>query len=237
MRQSIAIAALASATLIAADASAQSRYGPRPAPPQAERPVADLPPAALLSWKGKPQVAPERQAAEEQVVQRPDPVAPWAQRMASVTPSAPRPLPEPASAASIPPPQPPRPAPPPASLPTSLYDPPAATQQPPPAPPPSRPPRPQPQTALLGEPRITGGAPSPVDPARLPPPNPGPRFYSVFREYGVTPDSIPVGPGLGRADEVQLKDVPSTPTLTSPDDTQYLPPRTNQSEAAASRTF
>jgi hypothetical protein len=36
---------------------------------------------------------------------------------------------------------------------------------------------------------------------------------------------------------VQLREIPQTPSLASPDDTQYLPPRTNQSDAAASRTF
>ena len=246
MRQSIAIAAIVALSAIAADASAQSRYGPRPSPAPGEVEPLNPPPGAMLAWKGKT-ARDEQAVSEAPVPRRPEPVAPWSQRLASITPAAPRALPEPASGPVNPPAPPPQVQPQaPAPLPTSLYDapaprpapPPAPVQRPPAAPVATRPTAPQqPQTALLGEPRITQPhQPGIPDPATLPPPNRGPRFYSVYREYGVVPDSIPVAPNVGRADEVQLKDVPSTPTLASPDDTQYVPPRTNQSEAAANRT-
>jgi hypothetical protein len=89
-------------------------------------------------------------------------------------------------------------------------------------------PAPVQRTPLMGAPAGPVPAPSAAPaPAAFDAPT-GPRFYSVFREYGVSPDQIPVAPSVGRGAEVELREVPQTPSLASQDDTQYVPPRTNQ---------
>lgn len=113
------------------------------------------------------------------------------------------------------------------SLPRHLYDTPAA---------------PGPQAAIAPasapapvETALLGGPPAPR-PAPTSPSATGPRFYSVYREYGVAPDAIAQAPAARSGQETTLRELPSTPSLAGQDDTQYQPYRPN-AEAASRRTF
>ena len=206
MRRLIAFAAAMALATLSAQAHAQSRYGPGP---------------STLAWPGKtpPPAAPEI-VAEAAAPARPEPIAPWAHRLAAAAP-APIPAAAPASiVAEAPQYAAPTSAPTasrPAHVPTHLYDTPPAAQ-----------PAPQQQTALLGGP---AARPVPASGAAE-----GPRFYSVYREYGIAPDAILTAPHTSRGQETTLREIPSTPSLAAPDDTQYLPARPN-GEAASRRTF
>lgn len=272
MRHPIAIAALlaavASNAAVATDAAAQSRYGPRPGGADTRSGVSVKGPGpSTLSWPGKSNHDPA--PLQDPIAQRPEPLAPWAQRLAANTPApqpqrpqaaAPAPLQAPVRAAPI------QAAPVAApavqsraALPTSLYDAPAPVRAPAPQPAPRQTPQAaanQPFAAQLAAPRAA--APQPAAPRAAPsvqaqaappqtallggppaaaaPNSPnGPRFYSVYREYGYSPDQIPVAPvpanGARGGSVVELRDVPQTPSLAAPDDTQYVPPRTNQSSS------
>lgn len=209
MRRPIAFAAaMALAALSAQAADAQTRYGPGP---------------STLSWPGKASPPAQAEPAVQTVAStRPEPVAPWAPRIAARTapplavpvaaPVAPAPRPEPIAAPTA--------APAARALPSHLYE----------APAPAPRAAPQQQTALLGAPPPRPAA-APLNPSAPA----GPRFYSVYREYGVSPDAIPTAPQSNRGQETTLRDIPSTPSLSGPDDTEYLPARRN-SEAASRRT-
>jgi hypothetical protein len=211
MRQPIAFAAAAMAlAALSAQAHAQSRYGPGP---------------STLSWPGKA-AAQAKTTAPSVEPARPEPIAPWAQRMAALTPPSAAPLLPAAAPVATARPETaitPAAAPAPRALPSHLYD------SPPPAPIAQT--APQQQTALLGAP-----APRPLAAPLNPSAAAGPRFYSVYREYGVSPDAIPTAPQTSRGQETTLRETPSTPSLAGQDDTQYLPARPN-SEAASRRTF
>jgi len=210
MRRSIAFAAAMALAALSAQAHAQSRYGPGP---------------STLSWHGKtPPPAQAESPAQPVAPERPEPIAPWAQRMAAQTPP-PAPAfqsPAPVAVARLEPALAPTAAPPARALPTHLYD-----SPPPPAP--AVQPAPQQQTALLGAPAPRPAA-APLNPSAVA----GPRFYSVYREYGVAPDAIPTAPQANRGQETTLREIPTTPSLSGPDDTEYLPARRNAE--AASRT-
>jgi hypothetical protein len=170
----------------------QDRYGP----PQTESPAGphrvQLPPGALLDWNGK--VAPRQVTAEPAALARPEPLAPWAQRMAPRPPQGPAVQPQPAGVAPIAAP--------------------VARQQAPVTPPPPAQARTLPAPVNAPEPYAAraAAAPPPVRTALAPGASARPRFYSVARQYGAQPDPIPVS-AAPRGPALTLSEIPTSENL------------------------
>jgi len=185
------VLALALAACASPAFAVQDRYGP----PQTESPsgprMVQLPPGALLDWNGK--VAPQQVGSEPAVLARPEPLAPWAQRM------APRPSQVPAIQQQT------------GVAPIAA---PAARQPAPVAPPPPAQARVLPAPANGPQPYAAraAAAPPPVRTALAPGASARPRFYSVARQYGAQPDPIPVS-AAPRGPALTLSEIPTSENL------------------------
>lgn len=165
MRLVLALAVLAFSA--ASAQAAEDRYGPSRATAAGAAMSAQPYTGATLMWSGK--VAPVApQAVQATATARPAPIAGGLYRTPPPAPTVPMTT---APTAAFPP-GPVRYAPPPAAAPTSLYSRPVAQ-----APVDRLPPPPSPTA-------VQGGAYAST----------GPRFYSVHRPYGETPDPIPAAP-------------------------------------------
>ena len=161
----------------------QDRYGP----PRAEGPlgarVAPPPAGPMLDWQGK-SAAPQP-AGLPAAEHRPEPIAPWAQRM------APRPAQDPPQSHPL------------APQPAAMTPVPAAPQQARVLPPPANASRPYAPAAIAAAPVPTAQAAGAT--AR-------PRFYSVSRQYGAQPDPIPAA-GPPRGQPLTLNEIPTSENL------------------------
>jgi hypothetical protein len=165
-----------------AEGARESRYGPT-TPRQASATAAARYDGPMLGWANKRQASANVAAPATSAPAQPAPLAPWAGYGATPAPAAYVPPPAPASAPAQ-------------ALPTSLYAPPRPTPAAATAPAPAK------DWSNYRSPRMTAVAPVAAPVTAPPPPPPRQvaaadtggtraRYYSVDRDYGLTPDPAP----------------------------------------------
>lgn len=220
--------------------AAQDRYGPPRSEPAFDARGTGALTGPMLGWKGKTAAADQQVERPAAVPERPEPIAPWAQRIA--------PRPAPAAQPSVQPTAATMPVMASAAAPTTrLVDaPPAQLRS---AATPVNPPRmvgARAEAALAGGPGMAPARPAVASPPMATAQAPGaaarPRFYSVSRQYGAQPDPIPLAAPAPRGQALTLSEVPASENLgrtQAPLDdgraNQAVPTPVTKENAAASR--